>query len=91
MTKHPHSTNPRNNIISFAPASQSEAEHARADTERRQRLFAWADTVLTNIGIDAAVKAAKSVFELSKIAFDVTEVEVVLAIQDALHPASGRR
>jgi predicted P-loop ATPase len=73
------------------PDSQSEDQHARADTERRRRLFAWADAVLKSLGLDAAVKAAKSVEELSRITLDVTSAEVILAIQDALHPASGRR
>jgi hypothetical protein len=84
----------QSNIVDLpAPVSQqqSEDQHARADTERKRRLFAWADAVLKRLGLDAAVKAAKSVEELGRITFDVTSVEVSLAIQDALHPATGRR
>ena len=70
--------------------SQTAEEHARADTERNRRLFAWALVVLKQLGVDKAVAAAKTLEELHKIAFGVESVEVILAIRDALHPASGR-
>jgi hypothetical protein len=44
--------------------------HARAETERRQRLFEWADAILDGLGLRSAVAAAKSVEELRKVAFD---------------------
>jgi len=70
--------------------SETAEEHARADTERNRRLFAWALVVLKQLGVDKAVAAAGTLEELHKIAFDVESVEVILAIRDALHPASGR-
>jgi predicted P-loop ATPase len=70
--------------------SQTAEEHARADTERNRRLFAWALVVLKQLGVDKAVAAARTLEELHKIAFDAESVEVILAIRDALHPASGR-
>ncbi|HEY8442831.1 MAG TPA: virulence-associated E family protein [Xanthobacteraceae bacterium] len=70
--------------------TQTEAEHARADTERNRRLFAWALSVLKQLGIDSAVAAAKSVEELHRVQFDPNAAEIILAIRDALHPASGR-
>ena len=69
--------------------SQTAEEHARADTERNRRLFAWALVVLKQLGVDKAVAAARTLEELHKIAFDVESVEIILAIRDALHPASG--
>jgi hypothetical protein len=68
-----------------------EDEHARADTERRQRLFDWADAVLKRLGLAAAMKAARAAAEVRSVTFDADSAEVVLAIRDALHPASGHR
>src|SRR5262245_59349433 len=45
------------------PASLGADEHAQAETERDQRLFAWADAVLKALGLDKAVIAAQSVEE----------------------------
>jgi predicted P-loop ATPase len=70
--------------------TQTEDEHARADTERNRRLFAWAVSVLKQLGVDRAVAAAKSVEELHSVMFDADAFEVILAIRDALHPPSGR-
>ena len=74
-----------------APASQDADEHARADTQRNQRLFDWANAVLKKLGVDKAVAAARSIEELRNITFNADSAEVTLAIRDALHPASGRR
>lgn len=73
------------------PASQGADEHARADTQRNQRLFAWAEAVLKKLGLDRAVAAARSIEELRSVALDVTSAEITLAIRDALYPASGDR
>jgi predicted P-loop ATPase len=73
------------------PASQDADEYARADTQRKQQLFAWADAVLRRLGVDKAVAAARSVEELHRITFDADGAEAILAIRDALHPASGQR
>jgi hypothetical protein len=37
--------------------TQDADDHARADTERTRRLFAWADGVIKQIGLDRAAKA----------------------------------
>ena len=73
------------------PASQDADEHARADTQRNQRLFDWADAVLKRLGLDKAVAAARSIEELRSVTFNADGAEVTLAIRDALHPASGHR
>ena len=73
------------------PAAHDADEHARADTQRNQGLFAWADKVLKDLGLDRAVAAAKSIAELRKLTLDTDTLEVILAIRDALHPTSGQR
>src|SRR5262249_16257367 len=73
------------------PVSRTEDEYARADTERNRHLFAWADGVLKQLGVDKAVAAARTVEELHGVTFNADSAEVILAIRDALHPASGRR
>ena len=83
-------TNTTNTIVPF-PNPDAE-EHARAETERKRRLFEWADRVLADIGLAAKVQQANSLDELRRITFDDADTsEVDLAIRDALHPASGRR
>ena len=72
------------------PASQDADEHARADTQRNQRLFEWADTVLKRLRLDKAVAAARSIEQLRNVTFNPDSAEVTLAIRDALHPASGQ-
>ena len=71
------------------PVSQDADEHARADTERNQRLFDWADVVLKRLRLDKAVAAARSIEELRAVTFNADSAEATLAIRDALHPASG--
>ena len=79
-------------VISLpVPASQDADDHARADTQRNQRLFDWADAVLKKLGLDKAVAAARSIEELRRVTFNADSAEVTLAIRDALHPASGHR
>jgi putative DNA primase/helicase len=73
------------------PASQDADEHARADTQRKQRLFDWADAVLKKLGLAKALAAASSIEELRSVTFNADTVEVTLAIRDALYPASGQR
>jgi predicted P-loop ATPase len=74
-----------------APTSQDADAHARADTQRTRRLFAWADAVLKKLRLDTAVAFARSIEELRRVMLDVDSAEVTLAIRDALHPASGHR
>jgi predicted P-loop ATPase len=66
-------------------------EHARAETERKQRLFAWADRVLRELGLADRVARANSLDELRRVTFDANAAEVELAIREALHPASGSK
>jgi predicted P-loop ATPase len=75
-----------NNVIEFRVGAE---EHARAETERKQRLFTWADCVLRNLGLAERVACANNLGELRRITFDADAAEVALAIREALHPASG--
>jgi predicted P-loop ATPase len=79
---------PHNNVIPISPGAEA---HARAETERKRRLFAWADQVLQELGLAERVKRANSLHELHKIAFDTDAAKVALAIREALHPASGAK
>src|SRR5215831_10570511 len=76
------------------PAAQQDKdadEHARAETQRNRRLFAWADGVLKRLGLRKAVADARSIEALRGVTFNADSAEVALAIRDALHPASGER
>ena len=75
------------------PASQDKDAdaHARAETQRDQRLFDWADAVLKRLGLDKAVADAKSIEALHGLTLNVDIAEVALAIRDALNPAIGDR
>jgi hypothetical protein len=46
--------------------------------------------VLSQVGIERLVKQARSLEQLLSIALDLDSTEISLAIQDALHPASGK-
>jgi predicted P-loop ATPase len=77
------------NLITF-PGPDADT-HARAETERKQKLFAWAAAVLQQLGLADKVAQAKTFDALRKIAFDVDDVDVELTIRDALHPSGGQR
>jgi predicted P-loop ATPase len=74
------------NVIPITPSADA---HARAETERKRQLFAWADRVLTNLGYVDRIARAVDLTDLRKILFDADAAE--LAIREALHPASGKR
>jgi hypothetical protein len=76
------------NLIRF-PEPDAEA-HARADTERKQKLFAWADDVLLQLGLTESLAQAQSADDVRKITFDADAVDVEFAIRAALHPVHGR-
>ena len=76
-------------LIKF-PEPDAEA-YARAETERKRQLFNWADAVLQQLGLAAKVARAQSLDELRKITLDPDDVEVEIAIRDALNPATGKR
>ena len=76
------------NIIPF---EQDAEGHARAETDRKRKLFEWADQLLEQLGHAAKVAAANSFDDLRKIKFDAEDVQVELAIRDALHPSSGKK
>ena len=78
-----------NTLIQFPPLGSE--EHARAETQRKQRLFDWADRVLRELGLADRVARANSLEELRKVIFDANAAEVELAIREALHPASGSK
>jgi predicted P-loop ATPase len=73
------------------PLKTGTDEHARAETDRKQRLFAWADLVLQQLGFADMVAQADTVDDLRKVTFNADTIEVALAIRDALHPATGKR
>jgi len=75
-------------IIPF-PGAPGAEEHADAETDRKNRLYAWGDGLLRQLGLVDRVSRANSVEELRKITFDADAVEVELAIRDGLHPTSG--
>lgn len=77
------------NLIPFRPPDAD--EHARAETERKQHLFDWADRVLAELGLTDRVRQAGTVDELRRVTFDANAADIVLAIRDALHPARGRK
>jgi putative DNA primase/helicase len=66
-------------------------EHARRETERKRKLFAWADAVLRQLGYEQRMLLSATIEELRKITFDENAVEVMLAIRDALHPVDGQK
>jgi hypothetical protein len=70
---------------------QSADDHARAQTERDNLLFAWGDEVLAAIGLRRAVMVAKSIQELNSLTLDLNSDGVITAIRNALHPVSARR
>jgi hypothetical protein len=65
-------------------------DHARDETERRLKLFAWADGVLNGLGLTGRVAQA-DLDELSRISLDLESAEAILAIRDALHPTGGAK
>ena len=78
-------------MSAIIPLKTGTDEHARADTDRKRRLFAWADFVLQHLGLADRVAQADSLDELRKVTFDADNIEVALAVRDALHPATGKR
>jgi hypothetical protein len=79
-----------NTIVPLRPPSAD--EHARAETERKAKLFEWANRVLADLGLAAKVANANTLDELRRVTFDDADPsEVDLAIRDALHPVAGRK
>jgi hypothetical protein len=60
------------------------------ETDRKKRLFAWADRLLHELGLIDQINQTSSVEDLRKVLFDAEAVEVAFAIQEALHPENGR-
>lgn len=73
------------------PSPESAEDRASANAERHQHIFDWAAAVLEQLGWTKAVNAANTILELNAVTFDANSAEVAMAIQDALHPASGQR
>ena len=76
------------NLIPLRPGAE---EYARAETERKHQLFAWADRVLQQLGLMDALARASSLDELRKVIFDPDAADVALVIRAALHPAHGTK
>jgi hypothetical protein len=77
------------NVVPFQPVGSE--EHSRAETERKKRLFDWADGVLRQLGLADRIARANTLDDLRKITFDVEAAEVTIAIREALHPVSGAK
>jgi predicted P-loop ATPase len=77
------------NLIPFPPLGAE--EHAQAETDRKQQLFAWLDRILHQLGLAERIARANSFDDLRKIIFDADAADVALAIREALHPASGSK
>jgi len=73
------------------PIEGNTEANASAESDRKRRLFAWADAVLRQLGLSQAIARASSVAALRRIVLDVDSVDVILAIREALHPAGGQR
>ena len=81
-----------NRIVPFPSPSPDADEYRRAEDERQKHLFAWADRVLADLGLADKVRQANTLDELRRVTFDDAEASAVdLAIQAALHPATGRK
>jgi predicted P-loop ATPase len=79
-------------IIRLPPASGGSGdEPPLSNTERNQRLFAWALGVLQQLGLVDAVMGAPTVELLQSIILDIEDARIILEIRDALHPANGKR
>ena len=76
-------------MAKLIPVTFNAEQHARTETERKNRLFEWADRVLDELGYTDRIARAQSSDELRKIIFDASAVEVTLAIREALHPVVG--
>src|SRR6516162_4004506 len=53
------------------PVALSAEESARAETERRQQLFNWAEAVFKELGLIKVLAAARSLEQLHGIVFNV--------------------
>jgi hypothetical protein len=70
---------------------QGTGADANAYAQRQRRLLDWGFQVLERFGLVLAIAAANTIEELQRITFDPDSTEVILAINDALHPAEGER
>jgi predicted P-loop ATPase len=73
------------------PVPVPNGDEQDANAERKQKLFDWALGVLKQLGIEEAIRQSKSREALRRITLNVEDAEIVLAIRDVLHPASGNR
>ena len=78
-------------LLPFKPPPPGTQEYANAETERKNRLFEWADHLLRRLDLAKRIADANSFDELREITFDADAVDVELAIGDSLHPAGGRK
>lgn len=78
-------------LLPFKAPPPGAQEHANAETERKNRLFEWADHLLRRLDLAKRITDANSFDELRKITFDADAFDVELAIGDFLHAAGGRK
>jgi hypothetical protein len=76
------------NVVSFIPSAEA---HAKTETERKQQLYDWAVDVLIKAGLADQIMGAADLKALNKIIFDPDNLDIALAIRDALHPVSGKK
>jgi predicted P-loop ATPase len=62
----------------------SAEERARAETERKRRLFGWADDLLKELGLTEQILRANTLYELHKVKFNPKSDEVEEAVCNAL-------
>jgi predicted P-loop ATPase len=83
---------PERTIVPFPSPPPDADEYAHAETERKRRLFEWADRILADLGLADKVRNANTLDDLRRIKFDDADAsEIDLAIRDVLHPATGRK
>jgi predicted P-loop ATPase len=75
-------------VIPFPVGSE---DYARAEDQRQRALFAWADALLQQLGLDVEIAQAQTLDALRRIKCDFKDSRIDIAIQDALHPAAGSR
>jgi hypothetical protein len=75
-------------VFRFQPLAtippESTEEHARAETERKRRLFGWADDLLKELGLTEQILRANTLYELRKIKFNPKSDEIEEAVYNAL-------
>jgi hypothetical protein len=59
-----------NNLVPFPPPQVDADQRARAETERKQSLFVWADRILDGLDFADRVRRASTIDDLQRVTFD---------------------